>query len=107
MASKHTPGPWSAEIQSYAIQVWTKRDNRDDEDLVVELDSHPESLEGAFANALLIAAAPELLETVQSTPIISKYHGTKGFEVERFITDYEAWRTNANIIIIKATAGIQ
>ena len=27
-----------------------------------------------------------------AAPILSKYHGQRGFEVERFINDYTAWR---------------
>ena len=28
----------------------------------------------------------------EDAPILSKYHGKRGFETERFIADYEAWR---------------
>lgn len=34
-----------------------------------------------------------LEQALRSAPILSKYHGHRGFETERFILDYEAWRT--------------
>ena len=37
-----------------------------------------------------LAAKDALLN---SAPILSKYHGVNGFELERFIADYTAWRT--------------
>ena len=32
-----------------------------------------------------------LRAALETAPILSKYHGHHGFEVERFIKDYEAW----------------
>jgi hypothetical protein len=36
-----------------------------------------------------------LTAAIKDAPILSKYHGHHGFEVERFITDYEAWKRRA------------
>lgn len=56
----------------------------------------------ARANARLIAAAPDLAEALGDAPVLSKYHGLHGFEVERFIADYESWRTRARAALAKA-----
>lgn len=29
---------------------------------------------------------------LESAPILSQYHGQRGFEAERFIDDFQAWR---------------
>lgn len=33
----------------------------------------------------------DLVEALEAAPILSKYHGHQGFEVERFIKDYDTW----------------
>jgi hypothetical protein len=45
----------------------------------------------ARTNARLIATAPTLYTIADTAPVLSKYHGQYGFEVERFIADYEMW----------------
>jgi len=59
-------------------------------------------IEETVANARLIAAAPDLAEALGDAPVLSKYHGLHGFEVERFIADYESWRTRARAALAKA-----
>ena len=67
--SKHTPGPWSADIKTYPIMVISQSETWP---LVDELGSE-EGRAGVFvantgdnkANSLLIAAAPQLLEVLQ------------------------------------------
>lgn len=44
------------------------------------------------ARALIAARRAGRDEMRQGAPVISKYHGTRGFELERFIHDYAAWR---------------
>lgn len=66
--SAHTPGPWTilnaahpgieAEEVATSVVVWG-----DDED---EAGVHGDTPEEAFANALLIAAAPDLLEALEA-----------------------------------------
>lgn len=56
---KHTPGPWFA---GDSLTVWTKNDMSCVAKVAGPTDSDPESA----ANAHLIAAAPELLEALQS-----------------------------------------
>lgn len=36
-----------------------------------------------------------LRAALSDAPILSKYHGHHGFEVERFIVDYEVWKRRA------------
>lgn len=52
----------------------------------------------------LIAAAPHLLEIAKSAPVISQYHGAKGFDVERFINDYAAWNEKRRAAVRDAEA---
>lgn len=56
----------------------------------------------ARANAHLISAAPDLYAVCEDAPIVSKYHGQHGFELERFISDYEAWGVGARAALTKA-----
>lgn len=55
-----------------------------------------------LANAALTIAARDLLAALKEYPILSKYHGQHGFELERFISDYEAWTANARNVTAKA-----
>ena len=41
--------------------------------------------------ASLEATVREMREALAGAPILSKYHGTRGFETDRFIGDYEAF----------------
>ena len=67
--SKHTPGPWIAELETYPIMVSSQTETWP---LVDELGNE-EGRTGAFVcntgdnkgNARLIAAAPELLEALK------------------------------------------
>jgi hypothetical protein len=54
-----------------------------------------ERLERNRANGWRSQAATIREEAVADAPILSKYHGQRGFEVERFIADYEAWKLRA------------
>jgi hypothetical protein len=97
---KWTPGPWDFEWVSakasggghlYIIDsagrkiaaIWGKAEEKE------------------FA-ARLIAAAPELAAVADEAPILSKYHGTHGFDVEGFIADYEAWNVTRRAALAKA-----
>ena len=42
--------------------------------------------------AMLDAANAPLLKAVREAPILSAYHGMQGFEYDRFIDDYSAWK---------------
>lgn len=51
--------------------------------------------EGALDRFVLAALGepdPGLLALANNSPILSKYHGAGGFDLERFIKDYEIWR---------------
>jgi hypothetical protein len=70
----HTPGPWMSGrpdmqtiVDGYGSKyVYSKRDNPDDEiALAISFGGDIESLDTIMANALLIAAAPDLLEALE------------------------------------------
>lgn len=44
----------------------------------------------------------EAVAALYDAPILSKYHGPNGFEVERFVTDYEAWSLKKRAAILAA-----
>lgn len=47
----------------------------------------------------------ELLERLlRSAPVLSQYHGPRGFETERFILDFEAWRAECRLALSAKTA---
>lgn len=97
MAGQWTPGKWSADESG----VYSNCGGGD----IVCLSPNMElSLEYWPANQLLISAAPDLYKALADAPILSKYHGVGGFEVARFISDYEAWRTSARAALAKAGA---
>lgn len=54
------------------------------------------------ANAHLVAAAPDMAVALSAAPIMSMYHTARGFEADRLIADYEAWRVNARAALAKA-----
>lgn len=43
---------------------------------------------------------------LRSAPVLSKYHGSRGFETERFILDFEAWRAECRLVLSAKTFGI-
>lgn len=58
---------------------------------------------GMAADAILASdPAPSLYEALADAPILSKYHGQRGFEADRFIADYEAWKANARAALALA-----
>jgi hypothetical protein len=65
MSAKHTPGPWEASITANSIgQRHIYDENNHPIAQTVHKDvEHPERIS---ANALLIAAAPELLDALQN-----------------------------------------
>jgi hypothetical protein len=65
MKTKHTPGPWSTEVTEDSIFVVPQVN---DHDYVALIDKRWDtSIEGTHeANAHLIAAAPEMLETLEA-----------------------------------------
>ena len=49
----------------------------------------------AAVGAEALADNERLTAVISDAPILSKYHGHHGFEVERFIADYETWKRRA------------
>ena len=91
--TKWTPGPWR-HVSTLGGWDGVKEDAGPSNICLLSFNNP--------ANADLIAAAPELYEAVASAPILSKYHGQRGFDVERFIEDYEAWRVTCRAALAKA-----
>jgi AcrR family transcriptional regulator len=53
------------------------------------------------------ATVDQLRDVLDEAPILSKYHGMRGFEADRFITDYEAWRSLARVVMGRASGGVE
>lgn len=93
---KHTPGPWHlvksqrANGKDYSSLEWLICGAAGAPVITRRGIAKPTKLDGA-ANARLITASPDLYRVATTAPILSKYHGMRGFEVMRFIADYEAW----------------
>ena len=64
-------------------------------------DGHPD-VSVSDADMALIASAPDLYEIAAEAPVLSKYHGQHGFEVERFIADYETWMARRRAVMARA-----
>lgn len=47
------------------------------------------------ALAIPTAKVEKVRKALSGAPIISKYHGQRGFDVERFIADYSDWGRTA------------
>lgn len=111
MSAKHTPGPWrlvetdegheihfGSRITSPGHFRAQHRPVEYEHSLFPDESQYAE----AAANARLIAAAPDLLRELEAAPIPSQYHGERGFEVERFLADYERWMASRRAAIAKA-----
>ncbi|MCK9513781.1 MAG: hypothetical protein M0R28_21500 [Pigmentiphaga sp.] len=104
--AKHTRGPWAFERLDDA--AWVTPPDRD-EAVICDLvprgtadGSTPLISDEDEANGYLIAGAPKLLASLLDAPILSKYHGHNGFELERFIVDYERWLADCRDTIAQA-----
>ena len=63
---KHTPGPWSADKATYHNGYVEHFVRRDGDAVAIASDiTDPETRQPSEANALLIAAAPDLLEALK------------------------------------------
>lgn len=120
--SGHTPGPWTAkdELGKYdnSMNSWTVEDEdatssscapitlADGTVVAFAVESDDVytfvSSDQLDANASLIASAPDLFEVADTAPVISKYHGTHGFEADRFIDDYAVWSAKKRQALGKA-----
>lgn len=96
--SKHTPGPW---VVSDVDTVNPRIDGQDGRGIAhaTQRDPHPVNgqgitIEQAMANALLIAAAPDLLDALMrlvadfEAEIHDSYDGTKYLEEKLAVCDY-------------------
>jgi len=98
-----TPGPWENEGEDHFADMPFIRigKGRPICDVIPPIDL-VDMDEESRANARLIAAAPELYDVAESAPVISKYHGSRGFDVEGFIVEYEEWMARRRAIMAKA-----
>lgn len=110
---KHTPGPWyvhrSLSAWNERICIYTRPDEDDasvvgDSPVAVAYNGarHWDTKYPVDANAALIAAAPDMAGVLDEAPVPSKYHGANGFEVDRFLADYEAWMGRRRAALAKA-----
>lgn len=116
-APGHTPGPWSRVQADEKITIlgprekatWLGRRGKWPVAEIPDLDlaDGKEELRRMKANARLIAAAPDLLGALGSAPVLSKYHGVTGFDLDDFVHDYEAWMNQRRAAIAKATGAPQ
>ncbi len=104
MSTQHTPGPWLADLEIYPVMV---RSQSETWPLVDEIGNE-EGRAGAFvcntgdnkANALLIAAAPDLLEALKEMLAMPEHDGTFSMGKLR-----KATKDQARAAIAKATGG--
>lgn len=92
MGAKFTPGPWYVRTDSVTPNIWVKGGG-----WIANVPTygamfhHTPDRATQAANAALIASAPMMFEALELAPVPSKYHGHHGFEVDRFLADYEDW----------------
>lgn len=71
--------------------------------LCTECHHRPSRGEGCYCRCHDVAdAAPALAEACSDAPVASKYHGRHGFEADRFLADYAAWRERARAALREA-----
>ena len=68
-AIKHTPGPWNYDRSGYSLYVNSGRE------LVTALSMDGKRLETSEANARLIAAAPDLLKSLERWQTFARNNG--------------------------------
>ncbi len=54
--------------------------------------------------AELTAERDMLAKALQDAPILSKFHGDRGFDVDGFIVAYDAWRAKARVALAQKQA---
>ena len=79
----------------------TYRIATDNPSLIVRQNGRPAGLTELLRRA---NTQPGLVVVAETAPIISKYHGHHGFDVNRFINDYAVWNKTANAAL-KAAKG--
>src|SRR5262245_14738514 len=95
MAATHTPGPWEfvqgpkndPDFEDCEFLIAESRDRGE----VVGTVTGPIHRGTPEGNARLMAAAPDLCETLSNAPVLSRFHGVRWFDVEAFIDAYSDW----------------
>jgi hypothetical protein len=100
MAEAATPGPWEIDVfgdtsvktpNPRNAHVATTSKGRDANFIAL---ANPRVVLGLLSRLYAAEARVGVLEeALRVAPILSKYHGMNGFEVERFIRDYDAFKT--------------
>lgn len=102
--SKSTPRPWrlDEDFDEHIIGA----NNEGVADCCVVLPKigprHAENEANAALIVRAVNAHDDLVAALNDAPILSKYHGQHGFDVERFILDYEKWSANRWPVLAKA-----
>lgn len=105
-APQFTPGPWFVNDDDECVYVRETGDAHEPAICTLigpDITAIGDARERA-ANLSLIAAAPDLYTVLGAAPIVSQYHGVRGFETERFIADYQAWTEKRRAALAKAEA---
>lgn len=98
-AAKHTPGPWGVARRSHCTVLNALFVNGGGDRVArVVVPNTASSIEEYEANARLIAAAPELLEALQSMPWPERSSGVCHLSAE-----WLAWQDSVKAAIAKAT----
>lgn len=126
---KHTPGPWAIAIEGTCSAAWPHiiAESRDADDAICELPAcflsrkkqpcttytdkpkdfkQDENYEEIMANARLIAAAPDLLEALESLLFIHENVDETGYVTDVGFYPVEAEIEKARKAITKAGEGI-
>lgn len=84
--SKHTPGPWRVEERDRMglLTIYAPSSNI----VVAEIEEHHVSVTDSFADARLIAAAPELLAMLREIVAIAECDDTDARELVMYMTKY-------------------
>ena len=96
MKAKHTPGPWEIEYNGPYEQYWVTAPH---------YDAGPARIISNIADARLIAAAPDLLETLQwLRPFISKDEEGAAMVTQKVDwVQFREWIDRVDATIAKAT----
>ena len=96
----HTPGPWHVDLASGYANVWRVRDEQDR--IIGTFEQLGRIPKGADANAILCAAAPDLLAALQSLIDMCRALDTGNRDMPPEAA-YRAALQSANAAIEKAT----
>jgi len=103
----HTPGPWDIEEGPSGMPYISGGDDADyDRTGICDLIEDQASIREVFANARLIAAAPELLASLRELLALNgSWERGNAYISAGFVESYEQIASNARAAIAKAEGG--